>query len=66
MRTAESDTVAYEFATDALTIEDGKIILQTVGFVKCTEDVPLRLSPSEPLLFKPVPAGTSQMTGTIH
>lgn len=37
MRTAESDTVAYEFATDAFAIEDGKIILQTVGFVKRTK-----------------------------
>ena len=37
MRTAESNTVAYEFATDAFTIEDGKIILQTVGFVKRTK-----------------------------
>ena len=36
MRTAESDTVAYNFATDTFTIEDGKIILQTVAFVKRT------------------------------
>ena len=30
---AESDTIAYEFATDTFTIEDGKITLQTVGYV---------------------------------
>lgn len=31
---AESETVVYDFATDTFTIEDGKITLQTVGFVK--------------------------------
>ena len=30
----ESDTVVYEFATDTFTIEEGKITLQTVGYVK--------------------------------
>ena len=34
---AESDTVVYDFATDTFTIEDGKISLQTVGFVKRTK-----------------------------
>ena len=31
---AESDKVNYEFATDTFTIENGKISLQTIGFVK--------------------------------
>ena len=35
--TAESDRVAYDFATDTFTIRDGKITLQTVGFVKRTK-----------------------------
>lgn len=34
MWNAESETVHYEFATDTFTIEDGKISLQTVAFVK--------------------------------
>ena len=37
MWTAESDTVTYDFATDTFTIEDGKVSLQTVGFVKRTK-----------------------------
>ena len=32
--TAESDSQAYDFATDTFTIKDGKITLQTIGFVK--------------------------------
>jgi hypothetical protein len=31
---AESETVVYDYATDTFCIEDGKIALQTVGFVK--------------------------------
>jgi len=31
---AESDTVVYEFATDTMVVENGKIVLQTVGAVK--------------------------------
>jgi hypothetical protein len=31
---AESETVVYDFATDTFCVEDGKITLQTVGFVK--------------------------------
>ena len=31
---AASDTVIYDFATDTFIIENGKITLQTVGFVK--------------------------------
>ena len=31
---AESDSVAYEFATDTFLIEDGKISVQTVGAVR--------------------------------
>ena len=31
---AESETVVYDFATDTFVIEEGKIVLQTVGFVK--------------------------------
>ena len=31
---AESDKATYQFATDTFTIENGKITLQTVGFVK--------------------------------
>lgn len=31
---AESETVAYDYATDTFCMEDGKIALQTVGFVK--------------------------------
>ena len=34
---AESDTTAYDFATDTFTIKDGKITLQTIGFVKRTK-----------------------------
>ena len=34
---AESDAVAYDFATDTFTIKDGKITLQTIGFVKRTK-----------------------------
>ena len=34
---AESDTVAYEFATDTFTIENGKITLQTFGCVMRTK-----------------------------
>ena len=34
MWNAESDKVAIEFATDTFTIEDGKITLQTIAFVK--------------------------------
>ena len=37
MWTAESDAVAYDFATDTFTIKDGKITLQTIGFVKRTK-----------------------------
>ena len=31
---AESETVAYDYVTDTFCIDDGKITLQTVGFVK--------------------------------
>ena len=31
---AEGDSVIYDFATDTLAIADGKITLQTIGFVK--------------------------------
>ncbi len=31
---AESASTAYDFATDTFTIEDGKISLQTIGYVK--------------------------------
>ena len=37
MWTAESDAVAYDFATDTFTIKDGKITLQTIGRVKRTK-----------------------------
>jgi len=35
--TAESDTVAYDYAADTFVIKDGKITLQTVGSVKRTK-----------------------------
>ncbi len=37
MWTAESDKVTYDFATDTFCVRDGKITLQTVGFVKRTK-----------------------------
>ena len=37
MWNAEGDTAAYNFATDTFTIVDGKITLQTIGFVKRTK-----------------------------
>lgn len=30
----ESDTVVYDFATDTFVVENGKVVFQTVGFVK--------------------------------
>ena len=42
MWTAESDTVAYDFATDTFTIRDGKIALQTIGCVKRTVSFPVK------------------------
>ena len=37
MWTAESDSVIYDFATDTFAVQDGKITLQTIGFVKRTK-----------------------------
>ena len=34
MWTAESDGVIYDFATDTFAVQEGKIKLQTIGFVK--------------------------------
>jgi len=32
--TAESETIVCDFAADTFTIKDGRITLQTIGFVK--------------------------------
>ncbi len=37
MWTAESDSVIYDFATDTFAVQQGKITLQTIGFVKRTK-----------------------------
>ena len=37
MWTAEGDSAIYDFATDTFAVQEGKITLQTIGFVKRTK-----------------------------